>query len=186
MAGLNPTPFWAAELLHVWFHKLGPGGWFAPHEFVDTMLRRRFGHDLRALASRPPGSFLATPLTALAAVLLFDQVPRNLFRGSPTAFAYDALARAIARAAIARGWNRRLSPEQQQFLALPLMHSEAIADQRLSLRLFARLGRRHGCPFAVSHHRMISRFGGFPHRNRVLGRHSSAAEDRAVAQGFAW
>jgi len=69
---------------------------------------------------------------------------------------------------------------------LPLMHSEAIADQRQSLIVFAPLGTRHGFPFARSHYRMIARFGRFPHRNAVLGRRSSAAERRAVAQGFAW
>ena len=66
------------------------------------------------------------------------------------------------------------------------MHSEHIADQRLSLAIYARLGHRYGWPFAVSHHRMIARFGRFPHRNRVLGRNSTPAEQRAVAQGFAW
>ena len=69
---------------------------------------------------------------------------------------------------------------------MPLMHSEAIADQRLSLKLFTRLGRGFGMPFARSHYRAVARFGRFPHRNEVLGRTSTAAEEKAVASGMAW
>ena len=119
-------------------------------------------------------------------MLLFDQVPRNIYRRSPQAFAFDPLARAIARGALDRGWDSALTLPQRQFLAMPLMHSENIADQRRSLRVYARLGSRYGWAFAVSHHRMIARFGRFPHRNEMLGRTSTAAEERAVAAGFAW
>ncbi len=181
-----PQRRWAAELLHFWFHKLGPRVWFAPDPRVDAMLRARFGRELTGLAARPAREFLTDPLTALAAVLLFDQLPRNLYRQSPRAFATDPLARAIAREALRRGWDERLTPRERQFLAMPLMHSERIADQRASLRFFARLGPRYGWPFAVSHHRMIARFGRFPHRNEVLGRAGSAAEQRAVAAGYRW
>jgi uncharacterized protein (DUF924 family) len=177
---------WAAELLHVWFHTLRPRDWFMPDPRVDSLLRRRFARELTALAARAPGEFLDDPHTALAAVLLFDQLPRNLFRKSPRAYAFDPLARAIAKAALDRDWDRALTPRQRQFLAMPLMHSEAIADQRRSVAIFTRLGARYGRPFAVAHHRMIARFGRFPHRNAVLGRTSTEAERRAVEQGFAW
>ncbi len=181
-----PHRRWAAELLHFWFHKLGPRVWFTPDPRVDAVLRTRFGRELTGLAARPAREFLTDPLTALAAVLLFDQLPRNLYRQSPRAFATDPLARAIAREALRRGWDEGLTQRQRQFLAMPLMHSERIADQHASLRFFARLGTRYGWPFAVSHHRMIARFGRFPHRNEVLGRTSTPAEAKAVAQGFAW
>jgi uncharacterized protein (DUF924 family) len=177
---------WAAELLHFWFHTLRPGDWFRTNPGVDAELGRRFGREWAVLRRRPAGEFLGDPLTARAAVLLFDQVPRNINRGSAQAFASDRLARAVAKGILSRGWDRGLSPAGRQFVALPLMHSEAIADQRLSLVLFARLGRRHGFPFARSHYLMIARFGRFPHRNGALGRRSSAAERRAVEQGFVW
>ena len=138
------------------------------------------------LRGRPAREFLTDPATALAAVLLFDQLPRNLYRGDRRAFAFDALARDIAQGALDRGWDSALSLPRRQFLAMPLMHSEAIADQRRSLAIYARLGRRYGWPFAVSHYGMIARFGRFPHRNQILGRKSTAAETRAVAAGFAW
>lgn len=181
-----PQRRWAAELLHLWFHELSPRAWFAPDAGVDSLLRRRLARELRGLQRRPAHEFLTSPQDALAAVLLFDQLPRNLFRGTPQAFATDALARAITHATLARGWDRHLSPLQRQFLAMPLMHSEHIADQRLSLAYFARLGPRYGGPFARAHYKMIARFGRFPHRNAVLGRASTPAEERAVAQGFAW
>jgi uncharacterized protein (DUF924 family) len=181
-----PQRRWAAELLYVWFHKLGQRAWFAPDPLADAMLRRRFGRELARLGARPAHEFLTDPLTALAAVLLFDQLPRNLYRRSPRAYAFDPLARAIAKGALGRGWDAALSLAQRQFLAMPLMHSEHIAEQRRSLAVYARLGTRHGWPFAVSHHRMVARFGRFPHRNEVLGRRSSAAEQRAVEAGFRW
>ena len=177
---------WAAEILHLWFHKLRPRDWFKPEPWVDDLLRKRFEHELTALSARPANEFLSDPLSALAAVLLFDQVPRNLYRGTARAYAHDPLARTIANEALHRGWNAGLTPAQRQFLAMPLMHSEDIADQRLSLAIYARLGPRFGWPFARSHYRMVARFGRFPHRNAALGRVSSAAEQRAVAAGFAW
>ncbi len=177
---------WAADLVHVWFHALAPADHFRRSDAVDALLRRRFAREWAMLRTQPPERFLDRPGDALAAVLLFDQVPRNLFRDSPTAFATDPLARAIAKGAIARGFARRMTRKERQFLYMPLMHSEQIADQRLSLRLFTRLGRGFGMPFARDHHRMVARFGRFPHRNAVLGRESTAAEERAIAAGNAW
>lgn len=138
------------------------------------------------LRNRPPRDFLGDPLTARAAILLFDQVPRNLHRGSASAFASDPLAVAITQGALRRGWDRGLGLHERQFLYMPLMHSEAIADQVLSLRLFASLGNATILSFARSHYRMIARFGRYPHRNAVLGRKSTAAEKRAIADGNAW
>jgi len=181
-----PPRRWAAELLHVWFHELAAPQWFAPDPRVDTLLRRRFSRELRSLRLRPAQEFLTDPQSTLAAVLLFDQLPRNLHRGTPRAFATDTLARAIARGALARGWDKQLSPQQRQFLAMPLMHSERIADQRLSLAYFTRLGVRFGAPFARAHYRVVARFGRFPHRNAVLGRRSSPAEIAAVEAGSHW
>jgi uncharacterized protein (DUF924 family) len=177
---------WAAELLQFWFHELRPAQRFARSDAVDEALRRRFTADLAALGNLPARAFLCDPLTARAAVLLFDQVPRNLYRDDARAFAADPLARAIAKRAIAQGWHRPLGKYQRQFLYMPLMHSEAIADQRLSLRLFTALGDNFITGFARAHYRMVARFGRFPHRNRELGRKSTPAELSAIAQGNSW
>lgn len=153
---------------------------------VDAEVAQRFGPDLLALHTGAPASFLSDPLTALAAVILFDQVPRNVLRGTAGAFVFDPVARAISYGALGQGLDATLTREQRQFLAMPLIHSENRADQLLSLQYFNLLGRRYGLPFARSHARMIQRFGRFPHRNAVLGRHSTPAEQRAVEQGNAW
>ena len=181
-----PQRRWAAELLHFWFHRLAPLQWFAPDPAVDAQLERRFARELARLATRPAAEFLTDAHGALAAVLLFDQLPRNIHRATPRAFATDPLARAITHEALARGWDRQLSPRQRQFLAMPLMHSEHIADQRLSLAYFTRLGARYCAPFARAHHRMIARFGRFPHRNAVLGRASTRAEIAPIEAGTRW
>jgi uncharacterized protein (DUF924 family) len=177
---------WAAELLHFWFHDLRPAQWFGRNDLVDGVLRQRFGRELAMLAKRSAREFLRDRQTARATVLLFDQVPRNLYRGQARAFACDALARAIARGAVARGWDKGLGKHERQFLYMPLMHSESRADQRLSLRLYTALGDASILAFARNHAAMVRRFGRFPHRNEVLGRKSAAAEERAVAAGNAW
>jgi uncharacterized protein (DUF924 family) len=177
---------WAAELLHFWFHELRPDQWFTRNDQVDSALRRRFARDLAMLGRQPARGFLRELATARAAVLLFDQVPRNLFRDDPRAFAHDRLARAITRGVLAKGWDEGLLNHQRHFLYMPLMHSEAAADQRLALRLFAALGDSEALRFSRAHARMIARFGRFPHRNPVLGRKSTAAEKRAVAAGNTW
>jgi uncharacterized protein (DUF924 family) len=181
-----PQRRWAVEILHLWFHELKPRDWFAPNPAIDALLRRRFARELESLQTRPAAEFLTDPDSALAAVLLFDQVPRNLHRGTREAFNTDPLARAITHGALARRWDRQLSPQQRQFLAMPLQHSEAIADQRRSLAYFTRLGLRYGAPFARAHYRMIARFGRFPHRNAVLGRISTPAEIAAIEAGNRW
>ena len=179
--------FWAAELLQFWFTKLDQRDWFSGGGQLDTELARRFAREHTMLAGQSAQSFAADPQTALAAVLLFDQVPRNIFRGSAEAFATDPLARVITRLALARGFDRRLgSDAQRQFLAMPLMHSENIADQRLSLAVYRELPPRFGFAFARQHYAMIARFGRFPHRSAVLGRSNTPAEERAIAEGFAW
>lgn len=177
---------WAADLLHIWFHELRHVQRFARDDAVDAMLRRRFGRWLRALGNQPAHGFLRDPLTARAAILLFDQVPRNIHRDSPMAFAHDRLARAIERGMRTKRWHRHLPREARQFIHMPLQHSEAIADQQVSLRVFTALNDAFTLGFARAHYRMIARFGRFPHRNRVLGRASTHAERRAVAAGNAW
>jgi len=177
---------WAAELLHFWFHELHPGQWFQRSDDVDAELRRRFGRWLSPLGNRPAYEFLSDPGTARAAILLFDQCPRNLFRNSAGAFAHDRLARSICKGALAKGWDESLGLHEKQFLYMPLMHSEDIADQLMSLQLYGVLGNAFILGFARDHYRMIARFGRFPHRNAALGRKSTPAEEAAIAAGNAW
>ncbi|WP_305097863.1 DUF924 family protein [Croceibacterium aestuarii] len=177
---------WAADLLHFWFHHLGPADWFASDPALDRELARRFGRWWDALRRRPASDFLGDAYIARGAVLLFDQIPRNLHRQSALAFTSDPLARAIAKGALERGWDTGLGLHERQFLAMPLMHSEDRRDQIASVRFFAELGDSRALAFARAHRRMIARFGRFPHRNAVLGRAPTALEQEAIAAGFAW
>ena len=177
---------WAAELLHFWFERLGPRDWFRGGPKVDSALDQRFERDLLALFARPADEFLTDAKTARAAILLFDQVPRNLYRDDGRAFAFDPLARHICRGVLDRGWDKGLTKVERQFIGLPLEHSEHIADQLDSLRYFAALGDASTFAFARNHYRMIARFGRFPHRNEVLGRKSTPAELAAIAAGNHW
>ncbi|PEQ11627.1 hypothetical protein B2G71_16005 [Novosphingobium sp. PC22D] len=176
---------WAEALLRFWFRELAPAQWFSRDETVDAALRARFGRWLTALGTAPAESFLDGVRTARAAILLFDQVPRNLYRDDPRAYAFDPLAREIVRLVLARDWDRGLDRSARHFIYMPMMHSEQIADQCLCLRLFRDLDNAFLYRFAADHHAMIARFGRFPHRNEVLGRPSSPAEERAVAEGAA-
>ena len=176
---------WATRILRSWFGELGPDDWFGGSQAVDTMLAQRFARDWCRLRFRQPADFVIDPATALGAIILFDQIPRNLFRGTADAFATDPLALALTHAALERGWHRGLGRDQIQFLAMPLMHSEDRSDQRRCVEIFG----RHvpgALSFARSHKAMIDRFGRFPHRNEVLGRKTTAAEQRAIDAGFSW
>jgi uncharacterized protein (DUF924 family) len=177
---------WAAELLHFWFHRLGPKDWFGRSGEVDAELRRRFEPELLSLQTQSPATFLGDALTARAAVLLFDQLPRNLYRGSADAFAFDSLALEICYGALERGYDAGLDRSGRQFLGLPLMHSEDMFDQLNSMAYFTALQSSFIRGFALSHYRMIARFGRYPHRNKVLGRKSTEAELRAIAAGHSW
>ncbi len=176
---------WAREILRVWFHDLDSDDWFGGGARVDALLRRRFARNLAMLGGRPAHEFLSDPRIALAAILLFDQIPRNLFRDDARAYASDPLALAISHGVVAKDWLTRMDRSERQFALMPLMHSEDIADQRASVRLFLRHAPA-AAGFARAHHRMIARFGHFPHRNAVLARTSSKAEQAAIAAGFSW
>ena len=179
------APFWAQYLLYVWFARLKRGQWFAPTVEVDALLKRRFARWLDPMAALPPARFLPSREWTRAAILLFDQVPRNLFREDPQAYRYDPLAVSLTQAFLDHHSMAGLSEAERQFVLMPLMHSEERADQRLALALFARHAP-DALDFARSHHAMIARFGRFPHRNAVLDRQSTPAETRAIKAGFAW
>ena len=160
---------WRGEVLRFWFG-LDRAQWFVADAELDHRIREcflRLWHEKQAL---PPEKFLLDPLTALAAVLLFDQLPRNMFRGHADQFATDSLALAVARGAVGREFDEQLDTDERAFLYLPFGHSEGIVDQRQSLLLVTALGEPDYLDYAKKHYDIIERFGRFPHRNAVLGR----------------
>ncbi|MGI8706071.1 MAG: DUF924 family protein [Sphingomicrobium sp.] len=166
------------DVLKFWFG-LEPGQWWRGTPELDDEIRRRFLELWEEKRTLPVDSFLDHPLTALAAVILFDQFPRNMFRGHADQFSTDHLALQIARAAIDREYDEKLEPQERGFLYMPFQHSEDLDDQKRSLLLFTRLGNDEQLKYAKLHHDIIERFGRFPHRNEILGRAPRADEIEA-------
>ncbi len=181
----NKSPPWAEEVLDYWLGTVGPDRWWSAGKSLDNEITQRFEALWREQRQRDAGDFLGTPQIALAAILLFDQFPRNMFRHSAEAFATDPLARAIANGLVGRGWDREIDEEPRQFAYMPFMHSEDLADQDKSLMLFAPLGEDN-IEYARKHRDLIARFGRFPHRNEALGRVTLPEEKEAVAEGSDW
>lgn len=176
----------AAEILHFWFEEMGKRQWFRPAKATDEAIIERFGELWEEQRSRVAADFLESPQTALAAIILFDQFPRNMFRDCADAFATDHLALQIAKKALECEYDDRLSDEQKQFLYMPFMHSEHLEDQTRSLGLFTALDNDNSLKFAIKHRDIIAEFGRFPHRNEVLGRETREEERAAVKQGENW
>jgi uncharacterized protein (DUF924 family) len=160
---------WVRDVLAFWFSH-GSDDWWKANAAFDAEISERFRETWDEQRRRPAVDFLDSPDHALAAVILFDQFPRNMFRGHAEQFATDELALAIARGAVERGYDDGMAPERRGFLYMPFQHSEDARDQRQSLLLFTALGDPEQLRFARLHHDVIARFGRFPHRNAVLGR----------------
>lgn len=171
----------AAEILELWFADRVRPRWFHSTPELDREIRERFEALWRRGLAGELDPWSETPEGALALVILLDQFPLNMFRGRPEAFASEAAARRVADAAIARGLDQVLDPEQRAFLYMPFMHSEDLADQDRSVTLFARPGLEHNLTWARHHRDIVARFGRFPHRNAILGRESSAEEQTWLA-----
>jgi uncharacterized protein (DUF924 family) len=165
------------EILKYWFEELSPGDWFKPSVARDAEISARFGGVYEELKRGVPPSWLAWPDGFLAAILVLDQFPRNMFRGGPHAFATDALALALAKRAIAEGKDMLVPRERRAFVYMPFQHAENAADQARSVELFTALGNQLNLDFAVRHKEIIDRFGRFPHRNAILDRQSTEAEE---------
>jgi uncharacterized protein (DUF924 family) len=167
---------WVAEVLNFWFVEVPRQQWFAGGEVLDEQVRARFLPVHRLVAAEPEDSLLADAKTALAAVIVFDQFSRNMFRGTPSAFASDAKAFAITETAIAKGLAEALNGDERLFLYLPFEHQENADAQARSLELISALGDPELTKYARAHKDIIDRFGRFPHRNAILGRTSTAEE----------
>ncbi|RTL72563.1 MAG: DUF924 domain-containing protein [Hyphomicrobiales bacterium] len=178
----------ATAVLDFWFATGSPEAdqprkaWWTHDDAFDADIRKRFGALHARAVRRDLEDWRAEPETALALVIVLDQFSRNLGRGTPAAFAADPYARDVVKVAIAKGFDKALSPIRRQFFYLPLMHSEHLPDQDHCVALFEALtdlpDQANSLKSALRHREIIARFGRFPHRNAVLGR--AAAPDETA------
>ena len=183
-----PVPPDAKTVLDFWFGAVGSvefgtlrSLWFTKSDATDRAIAQRFGALIDAALRGALGDWAAHPQCALAQIVLLDQFTRNVFRGTPRAFAGDARARAAARVMVRAGTDAALAPVQRAFVYLPFEHAEDLATQDEAVRLFTRLAEATPetsglLDYAHRHRAVIERFGRFPHRNTILSRPSTPAE----------
>ena len=172
------SPEQVHDVLEFWFSQ-DPERWWKVDPAFDQEIRDRYLTLWEEERENLAEHFLRDADTALAAVLLFDQFPRNMFRGHADQFSTDPLALAVAKGAVARGNDDGMTSPRRGFLYLPFEHSEDMADQRQSLLLFTALGDPNLLGYARKHYEVVEKFGRFPHRNAILGRKPHALEAAA-------
>ncbi|NLC34919.1 MAG: DUF924 domain-containing protein [Alcaligenaceae bacterium] len=172
----------AKDVIDFWVDA-GPQRWFQGGKAFDEQCRENF-LDLHMAAARSElATWTDSAEGALALILLLDQMPRNLFRGSAHAYATDPMALSVARQAIEDGHDQKYDIALRSFFYLPFMHSESLADQERCVALFNAIPESSSGKWAVHHCEIIQRFGGFPHRNHLLGRATTAEEQAWLDEG---
>ncbi len=176
------------EILTFWFGDPGDADygkpqmkWFTKDDKFDAEIQERFQDVMDDAAAGKLDEMAQSPEGAVALLIVLDQFPRNVYRGSPKAFAADAHARDVAAHVLEHGFDQQVMPVMRSFMYLPFEHSEDLADQERSMELFGALGG-DGLEWAEKHHVIIERFGRFPHRNAVLGRESTPEETAFLTQ----
>lgn len=175
---------WPTEILQFWFEELKPKDWWNKNEAVDNICKQRFLELWEERKTKSAEAFIDSADIALAATILFDQFPRNMFRDGADAYSTDHLAQQIAELAIEQGLDQQLTEQQRPFLYMPFMHAEDLRLQNKSVALFTKLGSNE--KFANNHRDAIAQFGRFPHRNKVLGRAMRDSEQKAIDDGMQW
>ena len=163
-------------ILNFWFEELTPAQWWRVDTELDGVIRQRFGDLHRAASAGELFEWRVLPEGRLAEVIVLDQLSRNMYRGTPLAFACDPTALVLAQEAVRVGADLALESRQRAFLYMPYMHSESAAIHRVAARLFATQAPEENHKAELQHKAIIDRFGRYPHRNKILGRESTADE----------
>ena len=172
------------DILSFWLDEIGPKGWYEGTDDLDALVVERFGDAWREATRGAYSLWLTYPSGTLAYIILLDQFPRNMFRGSGKAFSTDKVALAAAKCAIDKNWDMKIDEPARQFFYLPLMHSENLCDQDRCVRLMnERLSGTDNLLHAKAHREEIRLFGRFPARNTALDRRSTGPEIAYVENG---
>lgn len=169
-------------VVHFWFQELTPAQWWKVDPALDELIRSRFAAAHQAANAGELFGWRAQPQGRLAEIIVLDQFSRNMYRGTPRAFASDPMALVLAQEAVALGAHEALSGPARAFLLMPYMHSESPLIHVQAERLFSAPGLEDNHRSALQHKAIIDRFGRYPHRNAVLGRVSTAEEIAFLAQ----
>ncbi|HET7888729.1 MAG TPA: DUF924 family protein [Bradyrhizobium sp.] len=178
----DPATSGPGDVLAFW-REAGPERWYTRDDAFDASLRERFLDLWQEAVAGRLSSWEDSDDGTLALVIVLDQFPRNMFRGTAQAFASDGRAREVAARALGRGVDQRVQPPMRQFLYLPFMHSEELADQIRCVILFQAGDDRENLRYAEEHADIIRRFGRFPHRNGALGRLTTPDEQAFLDAG---
>lgn len=174
------------HLLNFWFGPDARDNWFRKSDAFDDLLRAEFDALYDAAAAGKLQDWQNTPKGSLALVIALDQLPRNMFRGSPKMYATDEAARAVAAWAVDRDFDKQFNTvEERLFFYLPFEHSEDLEDQYRAVMLMKERTNEDYLRYAVDHFQVIEKFGRFPHRNEILGRRNTPAEEDYLAGGNA-
>ena len=175
----------AGRVLNYWLDEVGPDGWYRGGEALDADIAANFAGLWARARSGALSLWLTYPSGVLAYLILTDQFPRNMFRGTAQAFATDGIARGAAVMAVDRKWDLRIDAPARQFFYLPLEHAENLRDQDHAVRLFAdRMPEaKDNMLHARAHREVIRRFGRFPFRNEALGRSTTPEEQTWLDEG---
>lgn len=164
------------KVLDFWFEEIDPSLWFNKDELFDQQVTKRFERTYENIVEGKSENWRSSPRGRLAEIIVLDQFSRNMFRNSAKAFAADFLALSLAKEAIENGDDQKLNITERGFLYMPFMHSEDIKDHETAMKLFAQKGLENNLKFEILHKKIIERFGRYPHRNKILGRESTAEE----------
>ncbi len=164
------------KIIDFWFNELEPKQWWQKDDRLDAQIKTRFGELYHQASVNELFDWRESAIGSLAEIIVLDQFSRNIYREKPAAFACDALALALAQAAIAKGFDKELTDEQRVFLYMPFMHSESKLIHDEAVKLYKALGIKNNLDFEYQHKAIIDRFNRYPHRNKILGRDSTKEE----------
>lgn len=164
------------QILQFWYSKPMNQHWFKSTAKIDADIRRQFEPLWRSAAQGELDSWMQTAQGCLALIILLDQLPLNMFRGEAKSFSTEAQAIECTLYGIVQGFDKQIPQSQLSFFYMPLMHSELMAHQDLSVQMFEQAGLKENARFSQHHRSIIATFARFPHRNALLGRDSTQAE----------
>ncbi|WOJ93376.1 DUF924 family protein [Congregibacter variabilis] len=166
----------ATDILQFWFEEAGPRRWFKKSEAFDAVCKEQFLPTLVAASKGECWEWRKTPEGRCAEIIVLDQFSRNIFREDARSYAQDGMALALAQEAVASGDDQGMNDDQRYFTYMPYMHSESLAVHEQGMQIFETLGNTEALRYEKAHRDVIQRFGRYPSRNAVLGRHSTSEE----------